>query len=123
MKIIDNYSRYDAILNNAMHHLFLCNYDAALFSFNDLLEITDDIKYKLLITIKIAQCLSYTNKSESLSLLRSVLRYDDTEVHGYAVKQFEMIDKNAISMKNKNIHDKKYTIMSYFGEFQKKVFL
>ena len=115
-------SEQDMLLCKAIHDYFIENYDNALLKFNDLLKITDDKLLQLMITIKMAECLSFTDKNESLSLLKPILKCHDTKIREYCIKQFQKIHVNKLPVRKKN-NTIEFTIQNYYGEFDKKFFL
>lgn len=114
-------SEYDILLSQSIHYFFIGNYDKALFKFNDLLSITGDKTLQLLIMIKIAQCLSFSDKNESLSLLKPILKCSDTKIREYCINQFQRINENRVSVGREN-RAIEFTIQNYYGEFDKKNF-
>lgn len=118
---ISDCSEQDRLLCLGIHYFFLEKYDLALFKFNDLLEISNNNKkLQLLITIKIAECLSFTNKKSSLSLIKPILKYHDTEIRGYAEKQFNLISEDKPLHEEENIIK---NIVNYYAEFKNKTFI
>ena len=114
-------SEHDMLLCQSIHYFFIEDYDKALFKFNDLLKITNDKMLQLMIIIKMAECLSFTDKNESLSLLKPILKCNDTKIREYCIKQFQKINENKISMKRDSTIE--FAIHDYYGEFDKKAFL
>jgi len=86
----------NTLLNQGLHYFFLKNYDLALFKLNDLLKITNDYIMQILITIKIALCLSFTDKKEALLILQPLLKCSHTEIRDYAEKQFMRINDDKV---------------------------
>ena len=108
LEITDN-----TLLNQGLHYFFLENYDLALFKLSDLLKIINDYRMQMLITIKIALCLSFTDKKEALFVLQPLLRCSDTEIRDYAEKQFVRInDDNVFSTKDSK--QMTFSMQTYF---------
>lgn len=115
-------SEHDSLLNKAVYYFFIKNYDLSLCNFHDLLKITKDIKQQLLITIKIAACLSFTDKSESLSILKQILKCDDLQIREYCIKQLQKLHGNNVPI-HQNIHNIAFNIQQYCGAFDKKIYI
>lgn len=119
---LDNIEDHALILNKAIHHLFMNQYDLALCLFYDVLETINNKELQMLITIKIAQCLSFTNRSEAISLIKPVLKYGVANIREYAFKQIEIISEDRLPVcEEKSTLD--FTIQNYFGTFEKKFFV
>jgi hypothetical protein len=112
----------DTLLNQGIHNYFLKNYDLALFKFNDILSTTYDYKMELLLSIKIAQCLSFTNKSEALSILRPILNCHEREISEYATKQYRKISENIISVEELS-GLAEFIIQPYYGQHVNKNYI
>jgi hypothetical protein len=112
----------DALLNQAIHYFFLKKYDSALFKFNDLLTIVNDYKMQMLVTVKIALCLYFTDKNESIFLIRPILKCHDAEIRDYAEKQFLRINEDELSV-TKESRQIDFVIQSYYSQFAQKNFL
>jgi len=121
LKVTYDCSKYDYLLSMAIHYLFIENFDLALFKFNDLLDITEDYKIQMLITINIALCLSFTDRRESLVLLEPILKCHDMNIRDYAAKKFKAIYSNESLLKN-NPKEIKSIIQDYYGHFDIKDF-
>lgn len=119
---ISECSEYDMLLCKAIHYYFIENYDKALLNFDDLLRMTDDNTLQLMILIKMAECLSFTDKKESLSLLKPILKCRDAKIRDYCIKQFQKIHANQLPVRRKN-NTLEFTLQGYYGEFDKKFFL
>jgi glycosyltransferase involved in cell wall biosynthesis len=87
----------DTLLGKGIRNYFLKNYDLALFNFNNLLEIINDEKMKLLIFIKFALCLSFTDKTESLNILQPLFKCSDIEISNYAKNCYNVIREDKLS--------------------------
>ena len=110
------------LLSQGIRYFLLEDYDLSLFKFNDLLNNVRDYKMQMLITIKIALCLSLTDKKESLLLIQPILKCPDDEIRTYAEKQFIRINENKFPVykKSKQIE---FIIQNYYGKFDKKNFI
>jgi hypothetical protein len=115
-------SSCDILLYQAIHYFSLRNYDLSLFKFYNLLEITNDKILMMIITIKISICLSLTDKKEALSLLKPILKCDDTQIRSYAIKQFHLISEDKLLLKDESARIE-YDIQNYYDKFHKKDFL
>ncbi|MDR2696621.1 MAG: glycosyltransferase family 2 protein [Deltaproteobacteria bacterium] len=113
---------YDMLLCQSIHYFFMRDYDNALFKFNDLLKITNDEILQLMITIKIAECLQFTDRAEALSLLKPMLKCKHTKIREYCIKQFQKIHEDKLFVKRENTAIE-FKIQNYYGEFDKKFFL
>jgi len=112
----------DTLLSQGMHNYFLKNYDIALFKFNDLLSNVKDHKLEMLLSIKIAECISFTNKSDALSIIQPILNCLDREISEYAAKQFAKIGGSEIS--ERELSNKiEFIIQFYYGEHVHKNFV
>ena len=120
--ITNDCSKYDYLLSTAVHYYFLGNFDLALCKYNELIEMTDDNKKQLLITINIALCLSFTDRQEALSLLKPILRCPDMLIRNYAEKQFKKIYANELLSKN-DTKEIKSIIQSYYSHFDIKDYI
>jgi len=118
-------SAHHTPLSQAVHQFFLKNYDRALCKFSDALTATDDAGIQWLITIKIAQCLQFTNKNEALSLLRPLLKCQDTEVREYALHTMEKMSAPNAAAENESGKNAVFTfdIQQYFGKYEKRFFI
>ena len=119
ISIVESYN--DNLLFHAIHYFFLEQYDLALCKFNDLLKITNDHKLKMLIGIRIALCLSFTDKKESLSLFRSILKCNDKDIYDYAMKQFNRINGDGVIIGNKS-SSINWSVKNYYHKSYKKLF-
>ena len=112
----------DTLLSKGIHHFFLKNYESALLALNDLLRITRDYKMQMLLTIKIAACISYTNKEEALSILQPILHCPDAEIYSYAEQQIKILREREI-LSEKEPKKIEFIIQSYYGQFDEKNFI
>ena len=125
LKVINDYSQYDAILSTAMHYFFLEEFDLALCRFNDIVEIIDDKKVHMLLIIKIALCLAATCKIEALNLLKQLLNCSDYVIRSYAENKYKIIYEDKLSTKNeyKNNNVLKINTIDYASNFEFKIFI
>jgi len=125
LKITDDCSKHDALLNIAIHYYFLGDIDLALCRFNDLIEIADNNKVQMLVIIKIALCLASTNKIEALNLLQPLLKCNDADVRNYAEKQSRIIYEDKIFTKNisKRNGELLFDTANYSLNFKCKIFI
>lgn len=118
-------SRDDTPLSQGIRHFFLENYDVALCKFHDAAQSATDGTMQKLLYIKMAMCMSYTNKAEALTLLYPLTECQDREIHEYAAKQVMKIHKDETS--GRNIPGKcnapVWNIHQYCGKFEKQFFL
>lgn len=104
------------LICQALNYYYNEEYELAMFRFNDLLEVIRDKKLQMFITINIAACLSFSEKKESLELLKSMMKYNDKEVQRYAVKNIQKIKERSEITEIENTVN--YSIEQYFGEFK-----
>jgi glycosyltransferase involved in cell wall biosynthesis len=113
---------HDILLCQALHCFFLGEYDRALVKFDNLLKMTDDKILQLLLSMKLAECLSFTDKNASLSLLKPILTCHDAKIRAYCARQFQKIHENTAAG-NRDTSSVEFTVQKYYGEFEKKTFL
>ena len=113
--VVHNEDPYDILFAQAMHLYYLQQFDLALCRLHDLLEITDDIRIKLLITVKIALCMATSSKVDAVHILKPVLRCKYNEIREYAIAQMIRIDRGVVQSctKTKTID---VTIRDLFGK-------
>jgi hypothetical protein len=76
-------SDLEKYIATAIYYFFLEEYDIALCRFNDALIVCDDDSIKLWLLIKIAECFLFTGNAEADTIISSVKKYNDTEIHAY----------------------------------------
>jgi glycosyltransferase involved in cell wall biosynthesis len=118
-----NYSEYETLLCLAIHYFFLENYDLALFKFHDILKITHDKKLQILINIKIAECIYFTDKKEAMSILQTISKYDDVEISNYTNNQLNKMKNGEYQIIHNDDSTILFDVIDYHGEFKSKTFL
>jgi glycosyltransferase involved in cell wall biosynthesis len=114
----------DTALSRGIRHFFLGNYDAALCGFSDALNGMHDQKMRQLLYVKMAACISCTNKVQALALLRQIMESPDREVREYAARQCGKIQENA--MPGQDTQDRAtlaVPVQQYCSKFEQKFFL
>ena len=74
---------YDKYLAHGLYHFFMQEYDIALCKFHDALDLCTKDKVKIWITIKIAECLSFSNMEKAYNLVMPLYEYNNDEVKEY----------------------------------------
>ena len=113
---------YHDSLNLGIYYYFLNEYDMALCRFNDALEKSICKKDCLLIHVKIAKCLSKTNKMDAIKILATVIRCEYEDVSLYAKSVMNNINDELTEGIHKKNNFFEFALESYCGAFKLKKF-
>ena len=80
---------YDTYVARGLCNFFMKEYDAALCKFHDALELCVEDIAKAWITIKIAECLSFSNIDAAYALIQPLYEHDNKDVGEYLRKSFK----------------------------------